>query len=55
MKINDLLRGGDCYSAPSVEIVEFAIEAGFAQSLEWGEEGAAGQGGKYNEYDGTEL
>lgn len=54
MKINNLTLGAN-YVAPSVEIVEFAIEAGFAQSLEWGEEGAAGQGGKYNEYDGTEL
>lgn len=32
MKINNLLRGGDSYSAPSIEIVEFAVEAGFAQS-----------------------
>ena len=54
MKINNLTLGAN-YVAPSVEIAEFAVEAGFAQSLEWGEEGAAGQGGKYNEYDGTEL
>lgn len=33
MKINNLLRGGDSYSAPSIEIVEFAVEAGFAESL----------------------
>lgn len=54
MKINNFVPG-EVYTAPEMEIVEFAIEAGFAQSLEWGEEGAAGQGGKYNEYDGTEL
>lgn len=54
MKINNLLRGGDSYSAPSIEIVEFAVEAGFAESLEWGEAGAAGQSGYYEE-SGVEL
>ena len=31
MKINSLTRGA-IYSAPSMEIVEFAVEAGFANS-----------------------
>lgn len=32
MKINNLLSGQNFYSAPSVEVVEFAVEAGFANS-----------------------
>ncbi len=53
MKNNNLMRGGDLYVAPSVEIAEFSVEHGFATSPEsWGESGAAGQGGSYNEYDG---
>jgi hypothetical protein len=50
MKINNLLRG-DLYSAPTIDVVEFATEAGFAASLVWGEEGAAGQSGVYEESD----
>lgn len=31
MKINNLSRGG-VYTAPEIEIEEFAVEAGFAES-----------------------
>ncbi len=56
VKNNNLMRGGDSYIAPSVEIAEFSVEQGFAVSPEsWGESGAAGQSGSYNEYDGAEL
>ena len=54
MKINNLFAAG-VYSAPSIEIAEFSVEQGFAASLEWGEAGAAGNGGNYNEYDGGDL
>ena len=45
----------ESYVAPSIDVAEFSVEQGFATSLEWGEAGAAGQGGSYNEYDGTDL
>ena len=41
MKINNLLREGDSYSAPSIEIVEFAVEAGFAESAEFSVDGVS--------------
>ena len=54
MKINNLFNAG-VYAAPSIEVAEFSVEQGFAASLEWGEEGAAGQRGSFNNYDGEDL
>lgn len=40
MKINNLSRGG-VYTAPEIEILDFAVENGFANSVEFAVEGAS--------------
>ena len=40
MKINNLFNAG-AYAAPSIEIVEFAVEAGFAESAEFSVDGVS--------------
>ena len=50
-KQTKFVGGGTPYLAPELEILEVSVEQGFAGSVEFGDYGAAGQGGSYDEYD----